>query len=519
MKRFKKLLCSLVAVFIAVTMSLTLCVGCSSNKKPNGGDSTVLTISFWKAGWGDAYIKSVVAAFEEAYPQYTVDLQSSTDGFVFSNTIELGAEMNDIDLYIGSFMSTVYNENTEPLNDLLNEKCYGENVTVGQKLGKDLSTGLTFPDGNIYGIVSGEGGYQGLIYNADMIGEGTEYDLPVTTDELEMLVNELLYDDDFKNIKPFIHYGNGDYWKRVYEQWWVQYEGKDSYYDFLALKDSDGNAPSKSVITAEDGRYKALEVLDAILSEETTYAGSNKLGYQQAQTLFMNGEAVMMANGNWLMNEMKLNTEATQKNLKMMRTPVISSIIDNCPSIEDDEELAALIRTIDTDVAWGRGTAINGTDYSVTQDDLDRVKAARFYSAPGNDSSLMVIPEYSTAKDAAKEFIKFYYSDASLTTVVNTLHIPVALEATNLSIDRSSWTDFENGVWELAQHCEMIMGEAVNVKSDLFTYGGMQVWANQSPTTVFTQHNRTSLTTYWNDMISYYENQWDTAVENAEARG
>lgn len=516
MKGFRKAFCSMFAVLIAAVMSLTLCVGCSG-KGPNNGDTSVLTISFWKAGWGDEYLKEIVADFELAYPQYTVDLQSSTDGFVYANTIELGAEINDIDLYIASFMNTPYDEYSEPLNDLLNEKCYGDNVTVGEKLGATLRDGLKYPDGNIYGMPEVIGTSQGLVYNADWIGEGTDYAIPVTTDELETLVSELSYDENFKNIKPFIHYGQGDYWQRVYQQWWVQYEGLDAYYDFLRLKDGSGQSPSKDVLTAEDGRYKALSVLDSILSEDTVYAGSNNLTYQQAQTFFMNGSAVMMANGNWLINEMKSNTEATSKNLKMMRTPVISSIIEKCDSIEDDAELAALIRKIDEDTASGRADALSGNGFSVTKEDYERVFAARYYTAPANDASLMVIPEYSTMKDAAKEFIKFYYSDASLSKVSSKLHCPITMECTNLTVDRSAWLPFEKECWDLVAHDIMVLGEAVGIKNDVFTYGGMLVW-NASPVVAFSQHNRTDLNTYWNNLISYYEGQWQTSLDNVAAR-
>ena len=513
MKFTKKLICLMMALVTVFSVSLGACNN-NSNDEPN--TETDLTISFWKAGWGDEYIKSVITDFEEAYPEYNVDLQSSTDGFVFASTIDHGAEMNNIDLYIGSFMQTPYNEGTLALNDLYEKPCYGETMTLGEKLGKTYSEGMKYPDGNIYGVPHVGGGYQGLVYNAEIIGEGTDYEIPVTTDELDLLVMNLLDDPELTNVKPFIHYGSGDYWQRVYQQWWIQYDGIDAYYDFIALKDADGNAPVKDVLTTEDGRWEAISVLESIITEDTVYKGSNNLGYQQAQTFFMNGQAVMMANGSWLVNEMKSNTEASAKNLKMMRTPVISSIIDKLEDIDDDEELAALIRKMDDDVANFRGTATNGPGYSCTQADIDRVREARFVEAPGCDTSLMVIPEYAVAKDAAQDFILFLMSDNQLKKQSEILHSNLALEGSKFTVDTTDWLDFELSAMDLSKNSIPVLFEAVGIKHKIFTVGGMAIW-NTSPIVAFCQTDNLSKEKYWEDLVNYYEGKWDKALEYAEA--
>lgn len=512
MKKTKKLIC----LVSSLLMATSACLG-SCGPAEVTGDTSTLTISFWKCGWGDEYIKTVIADFETAHPEYTVELQSSTDGFVYQNTIELGATMNDIDLYIGSFMATPYDENAESLNSLLNEKCEGDNVTVGDKLGETYREGMKYRDGNIYGLPEPFTTYSSIVYNADMIGEGTDYAIPVTTDELEALVSDLSYDDNFKNVKPFIHYGQGDYWKYVYQQWWVQYAGIDNYYDFLRLNDATDETVAPSLLE-KDGRYYSLQVLDTLLSSDTVYAGSNNLQYQQAQTLFMNGSAVMMANGGWLVNEMKANTEASASNLRMMRTPVISAIANKCDSISDDEELAACIRKMDIDVASGRKDGLNGEGFSVTQEDYDRIYEARYCSNPGYDASLMVIPEYSTAKDAAKAFVKFYYSDAEVAKVLNILHQPTSLSACNISIDRSNWLPFEKDIWDLQSKTITVLGEAVGIKNELFTYGGLNVWGTRSPIVAFTQTERYDLDSYWTELVSYYGDTWKNAVKNVKAR-
>ena len=511
----KKVLSSVMACLM--TFSVVGASACGGGG--GGGDAGTpsdLTISFWKAGWGEQYMRDTVEAFKLAYPNYNVDYQPTTNGFMFSETIELGAEMNPIDLYIGSFMMTPYDELTEPLNSLYQEKCYGENITLADKLGASTVEGMRHRDGNIYGVPEPSSGYVGLIYNADIIGEGTDYEIPVTTDELELLVSDLSYDPELDEVYPFIHYGQGDYWKRVYEQWWIQYDGLDAYYDFIALKDENGNTPSKDVILAEDGRYEAVKVLETIVSKDTVYPGSNKLEYQQAQTLFMNGASVMMANGNWLINEMKSNTEATTKNLLIMRTPVISALIDKLTSVEDDAELAAVIRKMDEDLAFGRGGALTGDGFDITKEDYDRIYEARYIGAPGSDTSLFVIPEYSTAKEAAKDFIKFAFSDEQLKKKSQTLHMDCSLPGSNFTVDTTGWSAFEICAKELGKSTISVLGEAVGIKSNLFTAGGLTVWYS-SPIVALCQEESLTAETYWESLIRYYNNKWDEAVRNAAA--
>ncbi|MBQ6922651.1 MAG: hypothetical protein IJQ66_06140 [Clostridia bacterium] len=57
-----------------------------------------------------------------------------------------------------------------------------------------------------------------------------------------------------------------------------------------------------------------------------------------------------------------------------MKTPVISAIVKILPdrSVSNERELCALINAIDAG-----DTSLEGTGYSVTQNDYDRVKDAR----------------------------------------------------------------------------------------------------------------------------------------------
>lgn len=81
------------------------------------------------------------------------------------------------------------------------------------------------------------------------------------------------------------------------------------------------------------------------------------------------GQGVFMANGDWFDNEMRSFCEGLEQTqgycdtVKLMKTPVISSIIDQTPTIENDAELSALISAIDAGE-----TALKGEGYDVSQE-------------------------------------------------------------------------------------------------------------------------------------------------------
>lgn len=519
----KKIL-SLLLGFTVAASSLGI-VGCVHNGPANG--ATDIEIVHWNDGWGNEWLNKIIEEFTKKYPQYTVTLDSSpNNGFAYAENIENG-DINTTDLYICSFENIpCNNEYTEILDDLYDAVPDGERMTLADKMGAELAEGMKYPDGHRYAVPGIHGVVMGLVYNADII-DGVKYKVPNTTDELIDLTWELANDIDLivptginkgNKIYPFIHYGTGDYWKRIYTQWQIQYDGLDYYYNnLLSLTDAEGNTPSKEVMLKQDGRYEAMLVLDELISQYTVFPGSNNLTYTLAQTQFMNNAAVMMANGNWLINEMKSNTEATATNLKMMRTPVISSIIDKCPTIENDAELSALIEKIDSDVAANRPTSTSGDGYNCSAEDIARIREVRYYSVPSKDSGLLAIPKYSIAKDAAKEFVKFMYSDTALSIWAQTMHSAPVAKMQSATIDTTGWLDFEKSAYELQQNEITVLLEAVGYKSKMLTKGGLQVWGTSSVITAMSQKERKDADDVWATFQTYVNTYWENALVNSNS--
>ena len=511
MKRTISFIIALLLVFGGAAMF----VGCGNTKVPNS--ETDLQISFWKAGFGDTYMKQIIEAFETKHPEYNVIFDSSSDGFVYANTITQGSS-NTVDLYCTSVIDQPYKEYAEPLDDILSCTVEGESVTIGNKLIPEVKDGLKFPDGHYYGL-SYSGALEGIVYNQTII-DGVKYKVPRTTNELADLVTNLANDADLKDTtKPFIHFKLGGYWNRVYKVWQAQYDGLDYYYNTFFTLSKDGVSPSKDVITATDGRKAALDVLGSIIREDTVVSGSNALVYTNAQTMFMNGSAAMMVTGNWLVNEMKSNTEATATDLKMMKTPVISSIRHRTPSIESDYELRYLIDAIDAAGSISE-IALSGENYDVTEEDLNAVYEARNLMSSNFDGEVFIIPEYSNAKAAAKEFIKFYYSDEAIRIFANNTHSASPARLSSGSIDTADWLDFEKTAIELTQTSIPVLQEAVPYRNVLFTEGGLNAYGKTEVIAAFFAESRDRKTAdvLWSEAVSYFNNNWNTFLQNAGLR-
>lgn len=394
--------------------ALSLAMACGASACGGGSDapntSTDVQVYYWKGGYGLEFMEEIVNNFNAKQKDYTVHLEQNSNATTIIQTLALGSD-NTYDLYFTMLNSMTYKPDFITLDDVLAMTPDGESKTIGEKYNSELLRGLKNADGTTNFLSYGSG-WCGIVYNTDII-DGVKYQVPVTTDELEEITVSLENDASLKskNIKPWIFFDTtgGGYWNYTLNAWQVQYDGSDYYYDnFMMLKDDNGVAPSKSVLTKQDGRYKALEVASRIITPTSVHPESTNTNHTKVQTLFLQGKAVMMPNGSWLLNE-----SSGTANVSMMKTPILSSIIDKLPdhSVADDAELAALVRAIDEG-----NTQIRSDNYSydVTQKDYNYVKAARSLMYNNGAEQYVFIPKYSNAINGAKEFLKYFYSDEAL---------------------------------------------------------------------------------------------------------
>ena len=532
MKKLKQCIASLLAAISC--FSLFACGRTSSNSNnegssvsgtinsgdPNGDSSSTpnytgpkeeIQIYFWRSGLGEDFITKVISNFEKKYPQYRVKFDSTTWVGTISNYLGL-EDADKVDLWMFDQAGVLgrLTEYAEPLDDILTSNAYGDSVTIGSKFRADVLETFKNADGHYYSLPYG-GGTISLVYDADIIDD-LNYAVPYTTNELEALVGEL----SNAGHAPFMNFVGGGYWGFIYKVWQAQYDGYDYYNNnFLTLTDDIGNSPSLSVLTKADGRRKALDVLEGIMTPQSVAEGSNGYQFTEAQTNFLNGEAVMMANGAWLMNEMKDSTDVSG-NYAMMKIPVISSIIEKTPSIANDTELIHVINAIDKYNDWTE-VPLSAKRYEVKAEDMEYVFKARNMMFSSYASSSFIIPTYSNQKAGAREFMKYYYSDEALEVYFNeTRMLPIANLA-NKELDKSTLSDWENYLMNFGLN-SIPLAETTASTSVMFLRSGCQPFAGLDIITLLSNANsqqRKNAQQIWDDMTGLFNGKWSGWLKDA----
>lgn len=314
-------------------------------------------------------------------------------GAVVSGYDTLFADISDVYEYVPEGYG-----NNKPIRELITPYALRSNTYNGKQYGFSWSNGIN-----------------GLVYNADLF---EEHGLtpPRTTDELLKIcadVNGKYKTDSGRTIYAF-NWATG-YWYHLTLLWWFQYEGADAYYAYCEGKDTSGQYTAD--ILRQRGKYYALDTIQKIVDIDTGYSNPNCTSYSftQSQLRFLEGEAFMMPNGDWLEREMESNFEPGEVTIKMMKTPVNSHIIEKLPekTITSDTELCEVIDYIDN--------GMTGTlSKAYAQADIDYVYTARHMISSQSNMHQAYIPAYSNNIDGAKEFVKFLYSKEVQELIIET---------------------------------------------------------------------------------------------------
>lgn len=428
MKKLTKIL----AAVLTVALGVAAFAGCG--KKESENSATDIEISFWEGSFGVDYMKDIVSAFENKYSEYKVNLKSSKNAATIANSLQKGKN-DTTDIYFNQISIFInYTDLFMDLSEIANGKIDGEDKSIAEKYDASLFNSLKDSEGNLK-VLGWAGSVTGIIYNADII-DGVNLFEPRTTDELADLVSDL------GNKKAFVQLKDArlGYYQYLVKAWMAQYCGLDYYNDnYLTLTDENGVSPSKDVyLSANDGRKQALEVLGSILNKDTTLEDPDKFMVARKFNL---DQAVMMANGNWVFGEVE---DLKNKNIRMMRTPVISALADKLDTVEDDAELAALVSAIDNVLDNGASVSLTGEGYNVSQADWDRVAEARKTVYHNGSEHAMIVNKYTNAKEGVKKFIQFYYSDEGLAKFINATHSAANAYLTDNSlVSQNGWNDYE----------------------------------------------------------------------------
>ncbi len=425
----KKLLLPLLLASTTLVVS-----GCNLFKKKNqpGGAQTI-QIKAYKGGYGTDFMHELADRYHEAHPEISfefLDESSLLDGE--KAAAEIGVpKKNQVDLYFVTGVdinylvkrsSTVLGKRDEtllePLDSVFESKGVGldgkeEASTIKSRFFNGFEELCRydgeFPKwrGTMFTLPWAEA-TTGIFMNKAVL-DRYGVSVPLTSDEFAAAVQTIYTAGKPNNNYPF-SWGGGNaagYWQYLYETWFAQYSGQKKFYNFQMCDPGNGNIVQEGYKVYEDvGILKALEAMFQILDLNYSPNGSRTQQHTEAQTDFITGKTAFMIDGDWMLNEMKEYYYDQGKEIMMLRAPILSSIGSEIGI--SDAQLHTLVESIDSHLD---NVAIKALIPSLSDANIERVRDARSVHDTIGIGHNVLIPSYADAKDAAKEFLKFVYSN------------------------------------------------------------------------------------------------------------
>ncbi len=521
----KKVFTFILAALIAVSTGAL--VGC---RPKIANDENTLEIYFLNAGYGDQFIKDLASAFEAKNEGVTVECWG--DDLDQTAALLQSGTTNTVDLFVvGGNMNSyaIRGENVHPDYDVILENIdeVMETEENGVKL-KDKFINDAIPkqiDGHYYSF-SWAVGATGLIYNKskfDILAQSNPaIAVPNTTDELVQLCEEI---KKAKEI-PFVFSVSTNYWEYMTRIWYMQYEGAKNVENFFL--GIDNGAYSRDIFL-QQGRLESLEALNALINHDlgNNHDNVNLMNFAQSQAQLIAGNGLMMVNGDWLENEMRNVADEDQNKFefRMMKPPVVSALsaklsyweeagtfaeasetMSAAKRAEYNEKLSAIIDYVDGTVAEKPAFA--------TDDDIEIVRNARNvgYTIGGNHT--VGIPVYATAKELAKEFLKFMLSDEGYRIYFDATmgnQLPIKYDLENDEERWNSMSAFAKSRYETTianPDYENLM--TTYGTTPLTTLGGLALWVGegQYAEEYFATRDKKHYKTPYELYINEYENEW-----------
>lgn len=524
---------------VCILLAGGLSVGCAKTV-PN--DENTLEIYCLDKGYGVEWCKDLIELFKQQdwvkqkYPELNVAFSSNDVSSFGESKLRAGARNNTIDLMFSILSKTSYaGKNSQGEETLVNltESVYqkevpGENILFEDKVFDSYNISNQYASAETSGepqyyFVSWASGMNGILYNEDILNS-LGISVPNTTQELidacEKIMDlkdnkEGLYDKGYSFIQS-----HDDYWANLFPIWWAQYEGIDGYYDFY-----NGIYENRlsSMIFTQQGRVESLKVFESILDYDKGWynPSSQRFDFMTAQTMFLQGNGVFHVNGDWFDNEMRKTAEALKEeegldySIKMMRTPIVSGIISELDSVEDDKELSALISAIDA-----ANPSLSGDGYDVSSNDYNRVKEARAIVGTLGVNHTAYIPSYATAKNIAIDFLRFMGTDVAINSYMKSTggaDLPFIYDVTEKDPALyEQLSDFQKSRIDYFNQFEIEVLPS-STGFPLAVYGGVGAFINTDYTTVFAASGNTKTPQdFYNETLSYWtESRWTTAISQA----
>ena len=304
----KKMVKKLISVSLVSAMAVSLLAGCGGSEKEGGddsksgegGDSNVLKVAAFEGGNGADIWEKITAAFEEE-TGCTVELELSSElDQVLTKDIQNG-DVPDIVYYnlgqASGFTETMLKEQAvADITDVFDDELKGKMLDGIL----DGTAAQPYGDGKIY-LAPIFYTQTGFWYNANLVGEGKDYALPTTWDEMFELGQQAKADG-----RALFTYPQSGYFDATIYAMLAQAGGTDFYNNALTY--------DAGTWTSDEGK-KVLDTVAQLVSSDNIWAdtvanANTDGGFKINQQAVIDGEALFMPNGSWVVGEMANTTPA-----------------------------------------------------------------------------------------------------------------------------------------------------------------------------------------------------------------
>lgn len=452
MKNTKRTLSLIFAATTAVSTFVS--TGCSGGNKRNEQvikDPLVCNIQVYKAGYGTDWLYELETKFEAAYKDENYQINILTPSYDMNGTTALqlmaqGYEETGVDLYIignvqpnqvgvdGSYGVVV----SDIRGSVFNQKAIGydgkeEEKTVSEKINADIIPYTEDDNGVMYGF-NWVNAASGFVVNTKKLARYGITELPKTTNEMFDIFEKIYLGSNGvansieSKTMPMVY--NGYYAKMAYYTWLAQYDF-DEYTRILTMQTTDSEG---SIVPMTDNGYEimqssALEEVTTLIYRTFDYNiasyGGTQLTLDQAQAAIMKdtgSNGVFMVNGDWFLNEVKLNYKNYLDDIDYIPIPVISALGTrlfgegtsyNFDETQCDELLSYIVNLVDEDKTVEEivNAVKNEKGITITEEIANSIYNARGRYYSRGIEHLAYIDKNAGAKNVAELFLRMMASD------------------------------------------------------------------------------------------------------------
>lgn len=304
----KKVVRKLMALALVSAMATSMLAGCGSSDDSGkdsgkdadkGSEEKVLKVAAFEGGNGTQIWEDIAKAFEESHEGVKVELEMSPElDKDLTKAIQNG-DVPDVVYYnLGQpsgFTETMLKEEAiADISDVFDDELKGK-LLDGILDGTDAQP---YGDGKVY-LAPIFYTPTGFWYNATLVGEGKQYEIPTTWDEFFALGEQAKKDGHSLFTFPTTGYFDATIYAML-----AQAGGLDFYNDALRY-DAD-------TWTSDEGK-KVLDTVAKLAgkdyTQEDTVSNANADGgFKINQQNIIDGKALFMPNGNWVIGEMAAST-------------------------------------------------------------------------------------------------------------------------------------------------------------------------------------------------------------------